>query len=186
MQVCTQGVQQSVGASRDTAVFIGSGCSGYATGFFAAPAEWAKVQRGTSTSTGTSSMRTILRASLTSPHGRTRLHFAGCRNALFDATFFASEHAARSKAGAPPALSYGCAAALAVVIDYPLDAAVKRAMAVPPSGTLSERKMLSATWALLRERRAGIFTGLLAKVCEFAISYAVTGYCSSHVVRWLS
>ena len=43
----------------------------------------------------------------------------------FDSVFFGSEHTLKS-AGAPSALSFAFAAALAVTIDFPLDAAVKR------------------------------------------------------------
>ena len=57
-------------------------------------------------------------------------HGAGLRNGLFDMTFFGVENLARG-AGLPPALSYAAAAALAVTLDFPLDAAVKRAMAAP-------------------------------------------------------
>ena len=172
-ELCTQVVQSRLTPNRDVAVFLGSAASGYITGFCAAPAEWAKVQRGL----GGGVAQDVLRAG-SSRHSAARLHGAGCRNALFDATFFATEHAARNKAGAPPALSYGCAAALAVVVDFPLDVTVKRWMAMPPAQQLGTLSPLHATWTLLRHRGAATFTGLSAKVCEFAISYAVTGYCS--------
>lgn len=189
-EACTQGVQRWVTANRDVAVFIGSACSGYITGFCAASAEWAKVQRGLSSSGCTSAapgggVRDIVRRAVTSHHGVMRLHGAGCRNAVFDSVFFATEHGARNKANAPPALSYACAAALAVTLDFPLDAAVKRSMAVPPSEPLRHPWPLLATLNLLREKRLAIFCGLGAKTVEFAISFAVTGYCSTTVLRWM-
>ena len=122
-EAATQAVQQASGTSRDRAVAIGSACSGYVTGVCAAPAEWAKVQRGVHGAAGAS----ILAAR----GGLTRLHGAGLRNALFDSTFFSTEHAGRQR-GLPPWLSYALAAAAAVVADYPLDVAVKRSMAAPP------------------------------------------------------
>ena len=189
-EVCTQAIQRC-GCDRDVAVFCGSAGSGYATGFVASPAEWLKVQRGVGHSGSKHATVTeLLRQSVLSSsgssrrHGLARLHGAGCRNAVFDSTFFCSEHLLR-KGGAPPAVSYGCAAALAVVVDFPLDAAVKRSMAVPPTTELRQQQLwpLRATWALVRERRAAVFAGLLAKVFEFAISYSVTGYCSKFLVR---
>ena len=137
-ELCTQLVQSRITQNRDVAVLLGSAASGYITGFCAAPAEWAKVQRGMGGAAAAHSwlVRDILRSGA-SRHGLARCHGAACRNALFDATFFATEHAARQKAGAPPALSYGCAAALAVILDFPLDMTVKRWMAVPPAQQLS-------------------------------------------------
>ena len=52
--------------------------------------------------------------------------------------------------------------------------------------TRSALRSLAATWALLRVQRAGVYAGLAAKVAEFAVSYAVTGACSTHVARALT
>ena len=174
-EASTQGVQRATGLSREYALFAGSALSGYVVGLCAAPAEWAKVQRGVTNA----NFRAILGAS----GGIRRLHGAGLRNAVFDSTFFGTEHATR-RAGAPASLSYGCAAALAVVLDFPLDVAVKRSMAAPPSSPV--QPPLAATWSLLCKHRAGVFVGLAAKAVEFSISYAVTGHCSTYVVGWLS
>ena len=177
-EASTQLVEAATGMSRECAVWIGSFCSGYVTGLFAAPAEWAKVQQGMATA------RTVsLRHSILGAGARHRLHGAGLRNALFDSTFFATEHAAATH-GAPPALSFGGAAALAVVVDFPLDATVKRSMAAPPGASV--RPPLVAMWALLREHRFGVFLGLGAKAAEFATSYAVTGQCSPYISSWLA
>ena len=108
------------------------------------------------------------------------------RNGVFDATFFGCEHATRTQLGWTPALSYGAAAALAVALDFPLDAAVKQAMAAPAHEPAPTGGALAATWRLLRLRGLGVFAGLAAKACEFATSYAVTGACSTHVTRWLT
>jgi len=176
-EASTQLVQLSTGWSRDRAIFFGSACSGYLTGLCAAPAEWAKVQRGTAAAGGN------LRLMLQRRGAVHRLHGAGLRNAVFDSTFFVTEHAARTQLGAPSALSFGGAAALAVAIDFPLDAAVKGSMAAGPEKLV--QPPLAATMALLRERRANVFLGLTAKACEFAVSYAVTGQCSAVVRGWL-
>ncbi len=175
-ELATQLVQYATGAPREWALFFGSAISGYLTGACAAPAEWAKVQRG---AIGSGSP---LHAIMKSQGGVHRLHGAGLRNAVFDSTFFASEHAARTQLGVPSALSFGGAAALAVVVDFPLDAAVKRSMAAAPGEIV--QPPLAATMSLLRERRANVFLGLTAKAMEFATSYAVTGQCSVYVARW--
>ena len=88
-----------------------------------------------------------------------------------------------STTGLPAGLSYAVAAALAVTIDFPLDAAVKRSMAASPDEKV--RAPLAATWHLVQTRRWRIFNGLLAKVAEFSISYCVTGLCGAPLVRML-
>ena len=177
-ELSTQTVQSATGLSRDSAVFFGSAISGYITGAAAAPAEWQKVQRGVA---GTGSG---LRSMLQARGGTRRVHGAGLRNGVFDCTFFGTEHALSKHAGASPAASYACAAAMAVALDFPLDVAVKRSMAAPLSSSVE--LPLSATLRLLRERRWNVFRGLAPKAVEFAVSYAVTGYVSSFVVAWLS
>lgn len=177
-ELSTQGVQQFTGMERTRALFVGSAMSGYCTGFFAAGFEWSKVQGGMLASASLSSTVSARRRLLVR-------HGAGLRNGVFDATFFGSEYAARQQWGCSPALSYGAAAALAVTLDFPLDVAVKQMMAAPPH-EVPARGPLGATVALLRERRLRIFAGLGAKACEFAMSYSVTGACSTHVTRWLS
>tara|TARA_B100000780_G_C20809434_1_gene321559 strand:- start:75 stop:398 length:324 start_codon:yes stop_codon:yes gene_type:complete len=104
------------------------------------------------------------------------------RNAVFDCTFFSTEHAGRQR-GLPPWLSYACAAAGAVVLDFPLDVIVKRSMAVRPGDHVPSP--LRAAAELLLTRRGAAFIGLPAKVIEFSISYAVTGLCSTCVMNVL-
>ena len=89
----TQAVQHASDLPRERAIMLGSACSGYCTGLCAAPAEWAKVQRGVTGDTGLP----ILRAR----GGLARLHGAGLRNALFDGSFFSTELAGR-QCGLPP------------------------------------------------------------------------------------
>ena len=173
-EASTQAVQSVSGMPRDKAIAIGSACSGYITGLCAAPAEWAKVQRGVAGASGASI--------LGSRGGFRRLHGAGLRNAVFDCTFFSTEHAGRQR-GLPPWLSYACAAAGAVVLDFPLDVIVKRSMAVRPGDHVPSP--LRAAAELLLTRRGAAFIGLPAKVIEFSISYAVTGLCSTCVMNVL-
>jgi hypothetical protein len=169
----------ATGVRRERAVFLGSLGSGYLTGFCAASAEWVKVQRAC----GVAGPRSIgVLGMLRRPGGVQRLHGAGLRNACFDSIFFGSENWLRGFL--PPGLSYGFAAALAVALDYPLDAAVKRLMAAPPEASV--RGPLAETWALVRCRGWGAFNGLRAKGVEFFVSYCVTGLCSTHVVRAVS
>jgi len=112
-------------------------------------------------------------------------HAAGVRNAVFDSVFFSSEHTLRNKLDAPPAASYAIAAAAALSLDFPIDVAVKRAMAAPADAPV-RGGVLRATFNLVRERRLLVFTGLSAKVCEFATSYGVTGWASTHVNKVLT
>ena len=63
------------------------------------------------------------------------------------------EHAGRTRAELPPWLSYACAAVAAVVLDYPVDVAVKRSMAAPPEEPVAGP--LLATARLLRTHRWG-------------------------------
>lgn len=218
-EVSTQAVQVLTGLSREYAIFVGSACSGYITGFCAAPAEWTKVQpwhhrilcwrqpeplmiiyqpltiRHVSLVTpssqvqrGASGSSAGVNAVLGARSRLARLHGAGTRNAVFDATFFATENMAQ-KSGLPPAMSYAMGAALAVVLDFPLDAAVKRSMAAGlddvTAGGMSDGAW-RATARLLVERRLTVFNGLCAKVAEFAISYAVTGQCAAVLTQLCS
>jgi hypothetical protein len=177
-ELFTQQTQQTFGLSRDTALFVGSAGSGYVTGSVAATFEWIKVQRGVlAAHAGAAAVASRRRASV--------MHGAGMRNAVFDATFFGSEHAARHRLGLPHALSYGLAAVLAVSVDFPLDVAVKRLMASPRHEPPPRGGPLALMWGLLREQRSGAFRGLTAKAAEFCTSYAVTGWASTYVLRVL-
>jgi hypothetical protein len=176
-EACTQQAQTTLMLSRETALFVGSAFSGYVTGCLAATFEWRKVQRGVTGSSG-SLRRAALSTRLTVLNG------AGTRNAIFDSIFFGTEYATRQRLGLPPAASYGCAAALAVAMDFPIDSAVKGMMAAP-TGRPTSGGVLVATLRLARERRLGIFAGLRIKCAEFALSYAVTGFASTYVLRVL-
>ena len=177
----TQSVERHIGLARDRALFVGSAMSGYVTGFVAAGFEWVKVRGGVGVAMPSSTSKS---ASISWSRRLAVHHGAGIRNGIFDATFFGCEHAARHHGGLPPAVSYGAAAALAVALDYPVDAVVKRSMAAPPSEPA--RWPLHETFRSLRTRGLGVFAGLGAKACEFFISYAVTGACSTHVTRLLT
>ena len=171
---------EALGVRRERAVFVGSLFSGYCTGFLAASAEWAKVQRAC----GVANARSVgVVGMLRRPGGVQRLHGAGLRNAMADSIFFGTENLLRHS-GWPPGLSYPAAMALAVTLDFPLDSAVKRMMAAPAEQRV--RGPLAETWALVRARRWGAFNGLRAKAVEFFVSYCVTGLASTHVARAVS
>ena len=84
-EVGTQCCETGFGMPREKALVVGSLSSGYVTGFLAASFEWAKVQRSLGATVGSVSARKRLAV----------CHGAGLRNAVFDATFFGTEHAAR-------------------------------------------------------------------------------------------
>ena len=184
-ELCTQLCMEHAGMSRDRALFAGSFLSGYITGFVAAPAEWAKVQRGARTTSSASGGGGSgggggggglpFAHHLRQPAALRRFHGAGLRNGVFDSTFFGCEHALR-EIGLPPELSFAAAAALAMTVDFPIDVAVKRSMAVPPGRDV--RWPVAATVRLLRANGLATFAGINLKACEYAVSYFVTGACS--------
>ena len=106
---------------REKALVVGSLSSGYVTGFLAASFEWAKVQRSLGATVGSVSARKRLAV----------CHGAGLRNAVFDATFFGTEHVARRYGNLPPEATYALGAVAAITLDFPLDVALKRNMAAP-------------------------------------------------------
>lgn len=175
-ELCTQQAQHALSLSREKALFVGSACSGYLTGFGASLFEWQKVQRGAA-----SAIAATARSSPILSRRVSIMHGAGLRNAVFDSTFFGSEYQARTRLGLPPAVSYGCAAALAVTIDYPLDVAVKNLMAAPVHEPAPPGGALGLLASIVRDRRLLIFAGLGAKCAEFALSYGVTGWSSTYV-----
>ncbi len=176
-ELSTQFCMSYGGLSRERALFVGSFLSGYLTGSCAGIFEWDKVQRGAGGGASSSGALARLRA----PHALRRLHAAGVRNGVFDATFFGGEHLLRHECGLPPEASYALAAALALSIDFPIDVHVQRAMAAPPNEPVGWP--IASAWRLLRTSGPRTFAGLHMKVLEFALSYAVTGACSRFLVR---
>ena len=107
-------------------------------------------------------------------------HGAGLRNAVFDATFFGTEHAARRYGSLPPEATYALGAVAAITLDFPLDVALKRNMAAPTTSPVPRVGATLLAFRLLRDRGFRVvFTGLGVKSCEFGVSYACTGYVST-------
>ena len=92
------------------------------------------------------------------------------------ALFFLNAHLLREQ-GWSPGLAFAASASIAVVVDYPVDAAVKYAMALPPEERVPN--MMSTIRQLYRTGgMTCLYRGLLPKVCEFAVNYFVIGVAS--------
>ena len=128
----------------------------------------------------------IVRTSIASGMQRSlmrRVHAAGVCSAVYDSFFFTTELLLAEHRGWAPAYSYGAAAATAVVAAYVWDTAVARLMVVPPSKPVVG--IFSTVGALVRNGQLfGAFSGLRARVCEFGVSYAITGMVSVVVRRY--
>eukprot|EP00413_Alexandrium_margalefii_P026496 CAMPEP_0204557620 /NCGR_PEP_ID=MMETSP0661-20131031/30452_1 /ASSEMBLY_ACC=CAM_ASM_000606 /TAXON_ID=109239 /ORGANISM="Alexandrium margalefi, Strain AMGDE01CS-322" /LENGTH=286 /DNA_ID=CAMNT_0051564755 /DNA_START=52 /DNA_END=912 /DNA_ORIENTATION=- len=177
-ELSSQLVEVSTGASRTTALFVGSFASGLFTGSVASLAEYSKVLR--SQRICAEGPAAIVRLALSSgqavPLAR-RMRSAGLRNGIFDSTFFGTQHLISGALGS--GWSYACAAAAAVTLDYSVDVAVKRMMVVPPQASvdplgLSLRRLFRGHSSPLRAV-SSVYAGLSAKSVEFAVSYFVTG-----------
>ena len=100
------------------------------------------------------------------------------------ALFFLNAHLLREQ-GWSPGLAFAASASVAVVVDYPVDAAVKYAMALPPEkrvpGILPAVRQLYGAGGMTR-----LYRGLLPKVCEFAVNYFVIGVASQIVCTFLN
>ena len=138
---------------REKALVVGSLSSGYVTGFLAASFEWAKVQRSLGATVGSVSARKRLAI----------CHGAGLRNAVFDATFFGTEHAAAALGSLPPEATYALGAVAAITLDFPLDVA-RRNVTWPRRRPSQVRSRVGATllaFRLLRDRGFRVvFAGL--------------------------
>ena len=169
-EVGTQCCETGFGMPREKALVVGSLSSGYVTGFLAASFEWSKVQRSLGATVGSVSTRRRLAI----------CHGAGLRNAVFDATFFGTEHVARRYGNLPPEATYALGAVAAITLDFPLDVALKRNMAAPTTSPVPRVGATLLAFRLLRDRGFRVvFAGLGVKSCEFGVSYACTGYVST-------
>eukprot|EP01043_Picozoa_sp_COSAG02_P019327 COSAG02_NODE_926_length_15856_cov_13.975566_5_plen_280_part_00 len=197
-EACTQVCELTMGMNRTPAVFCGSLGSGYLTGSLAALAEWRKVL-ASSPAGGQWQRRggslELLRAAVAAHQLRSavqRIHNAGCRNALFDVTFFGVSHLLMQQLDGQdttvrmlgPGGCYALAATAAVVSDYAVDVSTKRSMALPPLQAV--RTLRSSVVRLVRKDGLGLFAGLSPKSLEFATSYFVTGATSMYVLAKLA
>lgn len=182
---------------RTTASFAGAAMSGYLTGGLAASSEWRKVVLSQRSRRGAGGVGGV--GGVGSPAGSflvaawrsgnlgsalKRLNAAGTRNSIFDATFFGVSHLLTERTELSPGACFALAAASAVVLDYPVDVATKRMMWRRPEEAL-DGGVWRTSYRLLSSAGAGVYRGLGTKTGEFAISYAITGALSVHVMRVL-
>ena len=129
-----------------------------------------------------------------------RLHAAGACSAVYDSTFFSTQHHLATERNFSPPVSYGSAAAAAVTVAFLFDTTVARMMVVAPSKPVKtfSQHVKELVWngapkmegqnpivRCLRGARVG-FRGLPARIVEFAISYSVTGFVSIYVVAFFA
>eukprot|EP00930_Biecheleria_cincta_P008153 TRINITY_DN109532_c0_g1_i1.p1 TRINITY_DN109532_c0_g1~~TRINITY_DN109532_c0_g1_i1.p1 ORF type:complete len:263 (-),score=24.77 TRINITY_DN109532_c0_g1_i1:56-844(-) len=172
-EVCTQTLELYTPLHDLQARGVGSCMSGYIVGFLQAVPEYRKklLSQGVTTVAETrwfslwNSARTagLLRTGL-----HRRLHAAAMCCAVFDSTFFFMRDVLMARDGFAPPIAYGCAAATAVIVAYPLDTAVSKMLVVPPS-----KPVLPFRHNLSMNRAA--FRGIPARGAEFFVSYAATG-----------
>ena len=194
-EACTQVCELAMGMSRTPAVFCGSLASGYLTGSLAALAEWRKVLASSQAGGRGGGSVELLRAAAAAHQLRSavqRIHNAGCRNALFDVTFFGVSHLLMQQVDGQdstvgmlgPGGCYALAATAAVVSDYAVDVSTKRSMALPPLQAVPTLR--SSVAKLVRKEGLALFAGLSPKSLEFATSYFVTGATSIYVLAKLA
>lgn len=114
------------------------------------------------------------------------MHGAGTRNGIFDSVFFGTQHYFEHKhsKNISAGYSYGLAAMVAVILDYVVDAAVKRNMSIHPKIRVND--VFYESWSIVKERGFfGAYRGLSVKSMEFAISYFITGTISVYVTNIL-
>ena len=171
----TQTVERTTSLEGAQARFVGSVGSGYTTGVLAALAEYRKklLSQGV-VGVAEAHPASIVRSAIASGHRRSllrRVHAAGICSAVYDSFFFTTELHLHDHRGWAAGYSYGGAAATVVAAS---GTAVARLMVVPPSKPVAG--IFSTVANLVRDGKIlGAFSGLRARVCEFGVSYAITG-----------
>jgi len=203
-ELYTQVVEKTTGIAGTGARFVGSVGSGYTTGFLAGLAEYRKKMLSQSIITAKEArwgniIRTATKSGNTNSLFR-RLHAAGACSAVYDSTFFSTQHHLATERNFSPPVSYGSAAAAAVTVAFLFDTTVARMMVVAPSKPVKtfSQHVKELVWngapkvegqnpivRCLRGARVG-FRGLPARIVEFAISYSVTGFVSIYVVAFFA
>jgi len=201
---CTQLIQDHAPTtwSRTVSVTAGSWVSGFLTGCIASPAEWAKVQQGImqqQQQQQSKQQQSALRlVSSSIRHGNTlsllrRIRGAGLRNGIFDATFFGTEHSLQQLGGTgtgttgwpqSQSVRFALAAVAAVIVDYPVDAAVKRSMAVGSHQVVAYGPLQATYRFVVHDCQLSltrVYRGLSCKGLEFAVSY----FCTGAVAPWV-
>lgn len=187
-ELYTQIVMKYGGLERTPAIFIGSIGSGFTTGSLAALAEYRKKLLSQNAITPQEARWDKLVGSARRaghmPSIWRRVRGAGICSAMYDASFFGTEHFLSHHMGYAPALSYSVAAATAVTNAYAFDAAVAKMMVVPPNQGV--KPILSTCKELLRSGVGRTYRGISARGVEFAVNYAVVGGLSTYVVMLFS
>jgi len=199
-ELYTQLVTKYLGLQDVSARFVGSVGSGYTVGVMAGIAEYRKKLLSQAIITPKEARWDLLyKTAVQSGNGaslRRRLHGAGVCAAIFDSIFFSTQHHLQYNVGFAAPIAYASAAACAVCVGFTFDTNIARMMVVPPDKPVdgyfkSYGKMIwnaapdekSAALRMLKGVRGG-FRGLPARVCEFSISYGVTGAVSIPVIAY--
>ena len=185
-ELYTQLVERHTGLSGTEARGVGSVGSGYTTGVLASLAEYRKkllaVQACTVEEASILRIVGTARATGHVPSLLRRAHAAGACSAAYDGAFFSTQHHLAHERGWAAAPSYGAAAAAAVLGSFFFDTCVARMMVVPPGQRVAG--LLETAASIIRSGGvAAGFRGVGARVCEFGISYTVTGAMSVLVLR---
>eukprot|EP00397_Hematodinium_sp_SG-2012_P025121 GEMP01026218.1.p1 GENE.GEMP01026218.1~~GEMP01026218.1.p1 ORF type:complete len:269 (+),score=44.45 GEMP01026218.1:163-969(+) len=184
-ELYTQILLNHTSMARTEATFVGSAGSGFTTGALASLAEYRKklLSQNAVSAHDARWDRLIISAkqsgNLSSMYRRMR--GAGICSAVYDSTFFGTEHFLQHEVGLLPFMSYSLAAATAVVTAFAIDSAVAGMMVIPPNQPC--KPILSTTQDLLGKGVTRTYRGLIARMMEFACNYAVVGFLSTHVIR---
>jgi len=185
-ELYTQLILTNTSLSRTQATFVGSAGSGFTTGALASVFEYkkkilsqcvmsahdARWDRLVMSAYNSGNMQSLWR----------RIRGAGICSAVYDSTFFGVEHHLHLK-GFHPALSYGLAAAAAVVNAFALDSCIAQMMIIPPNQPCSSMK--DTFRGLMRKGPVRTYRGLTARVMEFSCNYAVVGLLSTYHVTYM-
>lgn len=170
-EVSTDLVAQHFSCSELQARLAGSALSGYFVGFLQALSEYRKklLSQGVISASRArpgSLCADAWNAGLFRSGLLQRMHAAAVCCSVFDSSFFCTRDFLSHTL--PPPLAYGIAAAMAVVMAYPVDTAVSRMLILPP-----HKPVACMRHYIFLDARG--FRGLPARSGEFFISYAVTG-----------
>jgi len=183
-ELYTQIVMHYGGLDRTPAIFIGSIGSGFTTGSLASMAEYRKklLSQNAISTRDARWDRLIINARKAGnmPSIWRRVRAAGMCSAVYDGTFFGTEHLLSHHMGWSPTLSYSFSAAAAVINAFAFDSAVSRMMVIPPTQVC---KPLSKTvMELLRAGVGRTYRGLSVRAMEFSVNYSVVGGLSTYVL----
>jgi len=187
-ELYTQMVMHYGGLDRTKAIFIGSIGSGFTTGSLASMAEYRKklLSQNAISVKDARWDRLIINARKAGqmPSIWRRVRAAGMCSAVYDGTFFGTEHFLSQYMGFSPAMSYSTSAAAAVINAFAFDSAVARMMVIPPNQEC--KPLLKTVSELLRVGVGRTYRGLSVRCMEFGVNYAVVGGLSTYVLMIVS